>query len=129
MANATAMSRVLDITLDALKKDRVLLVSSAISGATDLLIKASESTDKERDVLLDTLKEKHFRIIERLFSGRDCTETKNIISHMDEDLRNAPREDYQTFGEMFSTIILSRKLASEGINALWLNSPDLIRVK
>ncbi len=129
MANATAMSRVLDITLDALKKDRVLLVSSAISGATDLLIKASSSTDKERDALLDTLKEKHFRIIERLFSGKDCAEAKNIISHMDEDLRNAPREDYQTFGEMFSTIILSRKLASEGINALWLNSPDLIRVK
>ncbi len=130
VANATAMSRVLDITLEALKKDRVILVSSAISGATDLLIKASKSDNvKERDELLSSLKEKHFRIIERLFSGKDCAEAKNIIAHMDEDLRNAPLEDYQTYGEMFSTIILSRKLASEGINALWINSTDLIRVK
>lgn len=129
VANATAMSRVLDITLDALGKDRVVLVSSAISGATDLLIKASQAEGSEKDALLDSLKEKHFKITERLFSGRECTETKKTISHIDEDLRNAPRKDYQTYGELFSTMILSRKLASEGINALWLNSPDLIRVQ
>ena len=129
VANATAMSRVLDITREALARDRVVLVSSAISGATDTLIKASKSDDKERAALLDELKEKHFRIIERLFTGKECEETKKIISNIDEDLRCAPREDYQTFGEIFSTMILSRKLASEGVNTLWLDSTGLIRVK
>ena len=42
VADATAMSRVLDIVIAAANKDKVVLVSSAISGATDALIKASE---------------------------------------------------------------------------------------
>ena len=49
VANATAISRVLDIIDEAVKKDKVILVSSAISGCTDSLIAlGSGAQDKDR---------------------------------------------------------------------------------
>ena len=129
MANATAMSRVLDIVSQASREDKVIIISSAISGATDLLIKASTASASQKLEILDSLKHRHFEIIDRLFTGKENKDTKAIISQVDEDLRNAPKADYQSFGEIFSTMILARKLAAEGINTLWLNSTDLIRVE
>ena len=129
VANATAMSRVLDIVSQASREDRVIIISSAISGATDLLIKASTASASQKVEIFDSLKHRHFEIIDRLFTGKENKDTKAIISQVDEDLRNAPEADYQSFGEIFSTMILARKLAAEGINALWLNSTDLIRVE
>ena len=45
VADATRMSRVLDIVLAAAEKDRVILVSSAVSGCTDALIAIGNETD------------------------------------------------------------------------------------
>ena len=69
MANATAMSRVLDIVSQASREDKVIIISSAISGATDLLIKASTASASQKVEILDSLKHRHFEIIDRLFTG------------------------------------------------------------
>lgn len=127
VADATAMSRVLDIVSAAAARDRVVLVSSAISGATDLLIKAAESPEEEKLKLLEELKKKHFKIIDRLFTGRELLDTKESICQIHNALLGARREDYQSFGELFSTTILAKKLAYEGNDTLWVNSVDLIR--
>lgn len=127
VANATAISKVLDIVLEASKKDKVILVCSAISGATDLLIKAGESPLKERFTLLNDLKERHFRIIERLFTGVEQMATKQLVNQIYDSLLASPEADYPTFGEKFSTTIIAKKLAFEGAKALWLDSTDLIR--
>lgn len=127
VADATAMSRVLDIVINAADKDRVVLVSSAISGATDTLIKASEEKNPEKD--LSYLLDRHFHIIDRLFTGEENKNTKKALTEIYDDLINSNRDDYQTYGELFSTIILARKLSYEGIRALWINSTDLIKVE
>ena len=129
VADATAMSRVLDIVSKAAEKDKVVLVSSAISGATDLLIKASGSSEEERNALLEELKKKHFKIIERLFTGREQFDTKESIEQIHKRLLETRRDDYQAFGELFSTTILAKKLAYEGLDTLWIDSVDLIRCK
>ena len=69
VANATAMSRVLDIVEQAAEKDRVILVSSAISGCTDALIQIGKAEDPEQ--LIDALERKHLAIINRLFTGKE----------------------------------------------------------
>ena len=127
MANATAMSRVLDIVSESASKDRVVLISSAISGATDLLIKASKSENMLRSQALYELRLKHFQIIDRLFTGKESEEAKSEIESIHNSLIEAPLEDYETYGEMFSTKILARKLKAEGIATLWLNSVELVK--
>ena len=69
VANATAMSRAMDIVEGEASSDRVLVVSSAISGCTDALIEIGKSPVHERKELVDALRDKHIRIIRRLFSG------------------------------------------------------------
>lgn len=127
VANATAMSRVLDIVENVALHDRVILVSSAISGATDLLIKASTSEDSEKTKLIESLKASHFKIIDRLFTGEEREKTKRAIKKILDNLIKSRVEDYQTYGELLSTTILFEKLRSEGIKTLWINSAELIK--
>ncbi len=127
VANATAMSRVLDIVENVALHDRVILVSSAISGATDLLIKASTSEDTEKTKLIESLRTSHFKIIDRLFTGEEREKTKRSIEKILDNLTKARPKDFQTYGELLSTTILFEKLQSERVKALWINSAELIK--
>lgn len=129
MADATAISKVLDIVENAARKDKVILVSSAVSGATDLLIQASQSPELEKNALLDALNVRHRAITVRLFTGKEQKQVNLLLDHLDESLRNSPSEQFQTFGERFSTCILAQKLAFEGYRALLIDSTELIRLK
>ena len=119
VANATNMSRVLDIVSDAASKDRVILVSSAISGCTDKLIEGGQENFR-------ALKDAHRKIIRRLFTGVEREEAYAECDALFEELAAAPAEDAVTFGELFSTKILARKLACEGFDARWIDSRDII---
>lgn len=129
MADATAISNVLDIVENAARKDRLVLVSSAVSGATDLLIRASQSPESERNTLLDELMVRHRRITLRLFTGKELAEVNRLLDSLDNSLRESPAELYQTFGERFSTCILAQKLLSEGVRAILIDSTELIMLK
>ena len=121
--NATAMSRVLDIVEDAARRDRVILVVSAIRGCTDTLLEIGRSEDPEH--LLDNLQNRHLAIIRRLFTGPDrelaIVDCKNIFC----EIRCIPKT-IESFGEILSTRILARKLHCEGLKTVWLDSRDLV---
>ena len=67
VANAQNMAKVIDIVTKAVDRDRTILVSSAISGCTDTLIKigtlASER-DESYKTLIDELQTRHHEIID-----------------------------------------------------------------
>ena len=67
VANAQNMAKVIDIVTNAVDRDRTILVSSAISGCTDTLIKigtlASER-DETYKGLIDDLQTRHHDIID-----------------------------------------------------------------
>ena len=67
VANAQNMEKVIDIVTNAVDRDRTILVSSAISGCTDTLIKigtlASER-DESYKILIDDLQTRHHEIID-----------------------------------------------------------------
>ena len=123
MASATAMSRVLDIVEQAAAKDRVILVSSAISGCTDSLIKIGLSDDPEK--LIEALQERHLAIISRLFTGKERTDAVAECRELFSEIRCIPPV-IESFGELLSTKILARKLACEGYKTQWLDSRDLV---
>lgn len=142
VASATRMSGVLDIVTDALQTDRVVLVSSAISGCTDTLIeigrRASEGDSSCLD-LVRTLQDRHSKIISRLFTGKELEKISEKLSVFSDQLRIAAEnilgkksitkdeaEHIQTFGELFSTTILASKLATENFKVKWLDSRVLV---
>lgn len=128
VANATRISAVLDIVTSKLPSDRMILVCSAIRGCTDALIAMGECHDPQlRAQSASEIREKHARIIQRLFTGEERTGAlKELDKTMEELLASRPC-DYVTFGEILSTRIIARKCLCEGIPTKWADSRMLVR--
>ena len=128
VANATNISRVLDIVSKAARKDRVALVCSAISGCTDALLDLArtERGGAEREVMLESLKTRHLDIIRRLFTGAEREAVSAKIEALFDKLAAAPEDEMVTFGELFSTTIIAEKLRCEGFRTKWLDSRILV---
>lgn len=128
VANATNISRVLDIVSKAARRDRVALVCSAISGCTDALLDLArtERGSAERNVLLNSLKTRHEDIIRRLFTGAERELVSGKVAALFEKLAAAPEDEMVTYGELFSTTIIAEKLRCEGFRTKWLDSRILV---
>ena len=119
VASATNMSRVLDIVEKQAAKGKVVLVSSAISGCTDALLKADEKS-------LADMEKRHRDIVTRLFTGAERQQVQQQVDTLFTELRRAPEPEQVTYGEILSTTILCAKLQAEGIPAVWLDSRKLV---
>ena len=79
VANAENMSKVVDIVTKAVDRDRTILVTSAISGCTDTLIKighlASVRDDSYKS-LIDDLQTRHPEIIKNFLPVEKQDESK-----------------------------------------------------
>ena len=143
VANAANMSKVVDIVTKAVDRDRTILVSSAISGCTDTLIKigtlASERDENYKE-LINMLQEKHHDIIRELLPREKQEESLEVCNGLFDSLRSIAQGVYllgelspasldaiQSFGELWSTKILATKLASIGIETKWVDSRNIIR--
>lgn len=143
VANAQNMSKVVDIVINAVDRDRTILVTSAISGCTDTLIKigtlASER-DESYKTLIDDLQKKHHEIINELLPREKQEESLEVCNSLFDSLRSITQGVYllgelspasldaiQAFGELWSTKILATKLASIGIATKWIDSRQIIR--
>ena len=143
VANATNMSKVVDIVSKAVDRDRTILVASAISGCTDTLIKigtlASER-DESYKTLIDELQKKHHAIIKELLPLEKHEESREVCDALFDSLRGiaqgvcllgelspASLDAIQSFGELWSTKLLATKLASIGIATKWVDSREIIR--
>jgi len=118
VANATNMSRVLDIVGTAAKNGKVILVSSAIKGCTDTLLEKG---------LTEDLRTKHYEIVRRLFTGAERNRVITALDRFFTELEDGP-ETIEAYGELLSTTILAAKLSCDGYKTLWLDSRELIRV-
>ena len=119
VASATNMSRVLDIVEKQAAKGKVVLVSSAISGCTDALLRAGEKS-------LADMEKRHRDIVTRLFTGTERQQVQQQVDTLFTELRRAPVPEQVTYGEILSTTILCAKLQAEGIPAVWLDSRKLV---
>ena len=119
MASATAMSRVLDIVEKEAGKGTVILVSSAISGCTDALLQGTAEGIEE-------MRKRHLAIVRRLFTGKECGKVSAETEALFREMQEAPEDERVTYGEIFSTRILYRKLCEEGYEAKWLDSRELV---
>ncbi|MCR4864245.1 MAG: aspartate kinase [Bacteroidales bacterium] len=124
IATATNISRVLDIVGSAARKDRVILVCSAISGCTDSLLLVRDGVIHYKDRIIE-LEERHHEIITRLFTGDQRKEALEECDRIFDQIKQRPPVT-EAFGEILSTRIIARKLACDGMEVQWLDSRKII---
>lgn len=145
VANATNMSKVVDIVYKAVERDRTILVCSAISGCTDTLIqigRMAAAKDQNYKQLIDSLQEKHHEIIYQLLPVEKHEESIERCDEAFESLRGIAQgvcligelsqtslDAIQSFGELWSTRIIATKLASVGISVKWVDSREIVKTE
>ena len=145
VASSEAMLRVIDIVRKSLEADRTIVVSSAVSGCTDALIETgcrAARKDESYKALIDELRERHHTIIRELLpDGYQQRTTASVDALFDSlegiaygvfllgELSPASQDAIESFGELFSTTILTDKFRSLGISCEWLDARDLVQIK
>ena len=143
VANAENMSKVVDIVTKAVDRDRTILITSAISGCTDSLIRIGNlaaERDETYKTLIDDLQQKHHVIIREFLPVEKQEDSVRTCDSLFDSLRSIAHGVYllgelspvsldaiQGFGELWSTKILATKLASIGIATKWVDSRDIVR--
>jgi aspartate kinase len=122
VASATNISRVLDIVGKESEKGCVVLVSSAISGCTDALLQIADGHPEP----LEELRRRHRDIVTRLFTGAERRGLQDRMDTLFQEMLSAPDEEKVTYGEIFSTTILTAKLEADGYRSCWLDSRKLV---
>ena len=143
VADAQSISQVVDIVSKAAESDRTILVCSAISKCTDKLIKIgnlASSGDSEYVTCIDELQERHHQIILELLPIEKQAELIEVCDAHFNSLRGicqgvfllrelspASLDAIASFGELWSTKIITAKLASIGLATKWIDSRELIK--
>lgn len=131
------------IIKDASKSDSLIVVSSAIAGCTDKLLniaKAASERNISYKMMLDSIAEDHFKIIDEIVPFEFRTEPTNICNRYLNELSGVCEGIYLVgelthsssnlvagYGELLSTTILSAKLSSISVNNIWADSRELIK--
>lgn len=116
VGSAEAIKKVKKIILE--KPERKIVVVSAVSGVTDLLIKAASSAEKGKNwkVLYNEIKKKHLGISQELGMELDLSiyfnELESILANVESAGELTPRNrDYiLSFGERLSSKIVAKYL-------------------
>lgn len=142
VANAQNINKVIAIVKEAVKRDKTVVVSSAISGCTDELIAIGKEALAQNDnytTRIDKLEQRHITLIEELIPAEDsivikheCADLFNKLReickgvYLLKELSNLSLDHIVSFGEILSTKIISAKLKSLNITHQWKDSREVI---
>ncbi len=145
VATAEAMLQTIHIVEKALSQDRTVVVSSAIGGCTDTLIRIGNKAaarDKGYQEELAALQERHRTIIDQLLPEGYRNKTRAAVDTLFDQLSSLVQGVFllgelsptslsaiESFGELFSTRILTDQFLSQGLACRWLDARELICLK
>ena len=145
VASSGAMLQLIGIIRKELEEDRTIVVVSAISGCTDTLIQAGNlaaARDKSYKDLIQGLRDRHHAIISELLPGTYRQKTEEKVDGLFDSLESiaygvfllgelspASLDAILSYGELFSSTILTEKFLSLGISCQWLDSRELVKVR
>ena len=140
--NADYMDKALDIAADQLN-DGVLLVSSAMSKITDSLIaitNAAERGDEEQvNILLNDIRTRHLETASEFLTGVNLDECISVLNNrlsrlsalvkgltLLRECSDRSRDALMAFGELLSTTLLYYRAVERGMDAVFLDSRQMI---
>ena len=143
VANAQNIKLVLDIVLDKVKQDKLVVVVSAFTKVTDLLVLASQkaaSNDESFKEVVAEIEKKHLDAIKELIpvseQSSSLSHIKRIINHLETLLDGcfllgelSPRtsDTILSFGELLSSYIIAEALKQHHKNSGYKDSRELIK--
>jgi aspartokinase/homoserine dehydrogenase 1 len=142
VANAENISKVVAIVQQAAKKDKTVVVVSALGGTTDLLIdtgKLAASGNESFREKLNAVEIRHLEAVKGLIPVAEqssllsevkmkCNELSDVYEGVFLLRELTPRtlDKIVSYGELLSSVILSYKLKSMKAEHVWLDSRNLI---
>ncbi len=143
VANAQNINLVLDIVNETSKNDQLVVVVSAFSGVTDLLVLASAhaaAKDKNYKEIVNQIEKKHKDAIEQLISLTEQSELidtiNSNINHLKTlldgcyllgELSNRTSDTILSFGELLSSQIIAKALQQKDSKAGYKDSREVIK--
>ena len=143
VGDTTAITNTVEIIQSAIKEDACVVVVSAMQGVTDSLIqigRLAADGDAEFREKIKLLEAKHFEAIRSLIPIAKQSATLSAVKqHLNElesisegvfllgELSTKTQDRIVSFGELLSSIIISAKFSSAGIENIWKDTRELIR--
>lgn len=142
VANAENIRKVIAISTQAKKKDKTVVVVSALGGVTDLLLSASslaaEGDESYKDKLA-VVEQRHLETVKQLIPvaqqsqllslvKKSCNELEDICSgiFLLRELTARSKDRIGSYGEWLSSRIIAAAIQSQGIDVVWKDSRELI---
>ena len=142
VANAHNIQLAIDIVSDKVKKDKLAVVVSALSGVTDMLLNASKkaaSKNESYKTSIEEIKQKHFTTISELIDTANQNQLLIKINNQINQLQTlldgcfllgelSPRtsDAIASFGELLSSQIIATALQQTIPNSTFKDSRELI---
>lgn len=142
VANAENINKVAAIVNDSSKKDKVIVVVSALGGITDLLLTAAQSAsegDEAYKEKLAVVEQRHLEAVKKLVPvanqsqmlslvKKSCNEIEDICNgiFLLQELTPHSKDRIASYGEWLSSQIISAKLKADGIVNTWKDARELI---
>jgi bifunctional aspartokinase / homoserine dehydrogenase 1 len=142
VANAENINKVVAIVQEAARKDKTVVVVSALGGVTDLLLGAASLAAEWNESYKEKLaiiEQRHLDAVKQLIPiahqsqllslvKRSCNEIEDICNgiFLLGELTPRSKDRISAYGEWLSSQIIAAKLASEKIQNVWCDSRELI---
>jgi aspartokinase/homoserine dehydrogenase 1 len=143
MGSAEAIKQVVEIVKDKSKESSVLLVVSAMSGTTDLLLNCGTKAANDDESYKEILKQIETRHLETVKSLIPVQQQSSVLSMVKklcneiEDISNGiyllnesslrTKDKLVSYGELLSSTIINAAFNSNGTSAVWKDARELIR--
>jgi bifunctional aspartokinase / homoserine dehydrogenase 1 len=142
VANAENINKVVAIVKESSKKDKTIVVVSALGGVTDLLLNAAESAaagDEGYKEKLTAIEQRHLDAVKQLIPvaqqsqllslvKKSCNEIEDICNgiFLLGELTARSKDRIGSYGEWLSSQIITAKFNADGIAATWKDARELI---
>ncbi len=143
VANAENINKVVAIVQEAIKKDRTILVVSALGGITDTLLAAgtlAASGDETYKEKLALIEQRHMEAVKALVPvtkqsavlslvKKHCNEIEDICNgiFLLHELSAQTRDRIMSYGELLSSQIITQRFLALDVPAVWKDSRELIK--
>jgi aspartokinase/homoserine dehydrogenase 1 len=142
VANAENINKVVAVVQEAVKKDKTVVVVSALGGVTDLLLGAAilaADGDESYKEKLAVIEQRHLEAVKQLIPvanqsqllslvKKSCNEIEDICNgiFLLRELTPRSKDRIGSYGEWISSQIIAAKFKADGVDCTWKDSRELI---
>ncbi len=142
VANAENINKVVAVVQEAVKKDKTVVVVSALGGVTDLLLGAAilaADGDESYKEKLAVIEQRHLEAVKQLIPvanqsqllslvKKSCNEIEDICNgiFLLRELTPRSKDRIGSYGEWISSQVIAAKFKADGVDCTWKDSRELI---